>query len=133
VNAKEVADELGTDAKTFRRFVRSPKSSFAAVGSGGRYEFDRKDLPTLRKKFNEWRQSPSSGAKLEPKPRVKVDKFVDRDDPMPVSMLRRRMTKTERERRDAASRARVERLEAALIASGKHISQYNNWGEKVDA
>lgn len=138
MNAKEAADKIGTDAKTLRRFIRSGKSTFKAVGSGDRYEFEEKDIPTLRMRFEEWRQSPSRGARLAPNTRsdkglYKVKKFVDQDEPMPVSMLGKQMTRAQREARDIASRARVDRLEAQLRASGKHISQYSNWGEKVDA
>lgn len=137
MNASEAADKIGTDAKTLRRFIRSPKSTFKAVGSGGRYEFEEKDIPTLRKKFEEWRESPSRGARLEPNTRIekstkKVPRFKDSDTPLPVSMLGRSLTRTQRAARDAASRARVDRLEERLKASGKHISQYSNWGEKAD-
>jgi len=134
VNAQQAAEKIGTDAKTLRRFIRSPKSTFRAVGSGGRYEFDEKDIPTLRKKFNEWRETPSTkGKQKETSDTVKLAKFKDNDTPLPVSVLGRRMTRGERERRDALSRARVDRLEERLRASGKHISQYSNWGEKVEA
>jgi hypothetical protein len=133
VNAKEAADKIGTDAKTLRRFIRSGKSTFKAVGSGDRYDFDEKDIPTLRKRFEEWRSGATKSNKRQASSTVKVKKFIDQDEPMPVSMLSHRMTRSQREARDAASRARVDRLEAQLRASGKHISQYSNWGEKVDA
>lgn len=133
MNAQQAAEKIGTDARTLRRFLRSPKSTFKAVGSGGRYEFEEKDVPTLRKKFEEWRESPSRAARREPNTRDRklnqVEKFVDQDSPMPLSMLGRKMTRTQRAERDAASRARVDRLEAALLASGKHISQRKDWAD----
>lgn len=133
MNAKEAADKIGTDAKTLRRFIRSGKSTFRPVGSGDRYEFEEKDIPTLRKRFEEWRSGTTKVTKRQGSSTVKVTKFVDQDEPMPVSMLGKQMTRAQREARDVASRARVDRLEAQLRASGKHISQYSNWGEKVDA
>jgi hypothetical protein len=137
VNATEAAEKIGTDAKTLRRFIRSSKSTFKAVGSGARYEFDEKDIPTLRKKFVEWREtaktsSRSTSHEVDNREVIKLPKFKDSDQPMAVSVLGRRMTRSERERRDAASRARVDRLEERLLASGKHISQYSNWGEKAN-
>jgi hypothetical protein len=130
VNAHQAAEKIGTDARTLRRFLRSPKSTFKAVGSGGRYEFEEKDVPTLRKKFEEWRNAATtSRAPSKREIRTAVEKFVDQDSPMPVSILGRKLTRAQREARDVASRARVDRLEEALRASGKHISQRKDWAE----
>jgi len=52
--AKQVAMRCGTDAKTMRKFFRSSFSSTEAVGQGGRYEFDAKDMPKIKKEFREW-------------------------------------------------------------------------------
>jgi len=53
--AKQVATLLGTEAKTLRQFFRSPASTIEAVGSGGRYEFNESDLPTITKEFEAWK------------------------------------------------------------------------------
>jgi hypothetical protein len=42
---------------------------------------------------------------------------------MPVDILNRRLTRTERARRDQMSRERLDRLEERLRANGNHISQ----------
>ena len=53
--AKQVATELGTDAKTLRQFFRSPASTVEAVGSGGRYEFNASDVPKIKSEFEAWK------------------------------------------------------------------------------
>lgn len=48
-----VAEEVGTDARTLRRFLRDDPT-YRNAGSGGRYEFTSRDLPTLKKRFATW-------------------------------------------------------------------------------
>lgn len=55
-SAKQVAVRIGTDAKTLRKFLRSPASPYDAVGQGGRYEFPKGDLATIKKHFVKWQQ-----------------------------------------------------------------------------
>jgi hypothetical protein len=55
LGAKEVATQLGSDAKTLRQFFRSGKSSFEAVGAGGRYEFSEADIPKIKAEFEAWK------------------------------------------------------------------------------
>ena len=52
--AKQVATRIGTDAKTLRKFFRSPASTVEAVGQGGRYEFAKEDLPKIKAEFEKW-------------------------------------------------------------------------------
>lgn len=54
--AKQVATRCGTDAKTMRKFFRSKHSTVEAVGQGGRYEFDAKDLPKIKREFDAWQK-----------------------------------------------------------------------------
>lgn len=54
LSAKQVARKLGTEAKTLRKFFRDPKSGYAGVGQGGRYDFDPAQLPEIKKKFDSW-------------------------------------------------------------------------------
>lgn len=58
--AKQVATELGTEAKTLRQFFRSPASTIEPVGSGGRYEFDKADLPKIKEEFEAWKSAHAS-------------------------------------------------------------------------
>jgi predicted site-specific integrase-resolvase len=63
-SAKQVATRIGTDAKTLRKFLRSPSSPYQAVGQGKRYEFPTADLKAIKKAFVAW----------QTKNRARVDK-----------------------------------------------------------
>lgn len=60
MSAKAVADELGVDAKTFRRFMRKAVTADGGIvgtdtpGSGGRYAIASSDLAIIRKRFDAW-------------------------------------------------------------------------------
>lgn len=51
LGAKQVATRIGTDAKTFRKFLRQ---SGGGVGQGRRYDFPEADVPKLAKEFSTW-------------------------------------------------------------------------------
>lgn len=73
--AKQVATRCGTDPKTMRKFFRSNHSTVEPVGQGGRYDFDAKDLPKIKREFNTWRkrnEARSTTPKPTPKPIEKV-------------------------------------------------------------
>jgi len=55
LGAKEVATQVGTDAKSLRQFFRSGKSTFEAVGAGGRYEFKASDVAKIKAEFDAWK------------------------------------------------------------------------------
>jgi hypothetical protein len=96
LGAKEVATNIGTDAKTLRQFFRSGKSSFTAVGAGGRYEFSEADLPKIKAEFEGWKANkPGRGraaeggtststkkrrGKAEPKPEDTIDEIEEIED-----------------------------------------------------
>lgn len=65
LSAKEVARELGTDARTLRKFFRSGQSPVDPVGQGGRYGIDPKDMKKLRKKFDAWANKKPSTTKAK--------------------------------------------------------------------
>lgn len=69
-SAKQVATRIGTDAKTLRKFFRSPASSFDAVGQGGRYEFPASQLPEIQRAFNSWLGGKNIVTASTPKPRT---------------------------------------------------------------
>lgn len=54
-SAKQVANRIGTDAKTFRKWLRSTASPYQAVGQGQRYDFPKADLPKIAKQFHAWK------------------------------------------------------------------------------
>jgi hypothetical protein len=54
LSTAQVAEKLGTDARTLRKFLRSDACKVESVGKGARYELDTKSVPTLRKQFAAW-------------------------------------------------------------------------------
>lgn len=125
MNTSEVAAALETEPKVLRRFLRAD-ANYANAGAGGRYEFTDADIPEMRERFNAWESEKAS------KPRAVTStrraKGLTQDEALaserlPRNVLGRKLYASERSRRDAISRARVERLEAALLAKGLHISQ----------
>ena len=54
LSAKDVASMIGTDAKTFRRFVR--KMNGGTIGKGNRYGFDADDVDAIAARFDAWRK-----------------------------------------------------------------------------
>lgn len=128
MNTSDAAARLETTPRVLRRFLRSD-STYRNAGSGGRYDFDETDLPTLRKRFDAWvsgKPAVSSGGS----PRVGRQRTQSNDngvsaDTIPTHMIRSRDPKTRAAIR-AAAEARVDRLEKQLMAAGVHISQGRN-------
>ena len=54
LNTTEVATEFGTDARTLRKFLRSPQGTDSTVGKGARWSIEKRDLRSLRKRFQTW-------------------------------------------------------------------------------
>jgi hypothetical protein len=53
LSTKDVAERVGTDPKTLRVFLRA-SSDYEAPGSGARYSFTAKDVPTMKTRFAKW-------------------------------------------------------------------------------
>lgn len=73
LTTREVADRVGTEPRTLRRFLRA---NDRGVGAGSRYEFGPDDVADLKKRFTEWQKA--DDAKREAKdapatPKAKVD------------------------------------------------------------
>lgn len=75
--AKQVATELGTEAKTLRQFFRSDASTVEAVGSGGRYEFAREDLGKIKTEFEAWKAGHAGRGKGRSKAKDKADEAAN--------------------------------------------------------
>lgn len=76
--AKQVAVRCGTDSKTMRKFFRSSASTVEPVGQGGRYEFDARDLPKIKREFDSWRKK-AVARRSTPKPSIeeKTEQVVE--------------------------------------------------------
>lgn len=135
MDTTEVAGMLGTTPRVFRQFLRSSISTFVAVGSGARYEFSPRDVPTLEKRFAEWKGAgkprPDS-AVTKPStatlPKADRDRVKDEQtwaEEGPVEMEDIRDPRI-RARVRRAAQAAEDRLELLLMAKGLHITQTGN-------
>jgi hypothetical protein len=128
MDTRAVAEHLGTTPRVFRQFLRSPISTFVAVGSGARYDFTERDLPTIEKRFAEWnsegKPKPEAERKpITPKPTAPtpVDQEVWEDEgPIVLEDIRDPRVRA-RVKRDA--QAADDRLAMLLLAAGLHITQ----------
>lgn len=124
LSASQAAYELGTDAKTLRRFLRQDVT-YNNAGSGGRYSFESADIPALKAKFETW----------QGRPKTVTSKGIADAPGLPARVARSR-TRADRQAVKALSEERVNRLEAALLANGLHISQMRDresWAPRVSA
>jgi hypothetical protein len=51
MTTREMADALKTDPKTLRTFLRSEGSPVKNPGKGARYQFEKNQVPAIRKGF----------------------------------------------------------------------------------
>jgi predicted transcriptional regulator len=125
LTTRQVAEELGTTPKTLRTFLRKD-DTFGGVGSGSRYSFDKKDLPRLKKRFQEWVSGTGNYEGDKPKGAIVNGKAYikgEGEKGMDKSILTKKLNKAERDEIRRKAAARVDRLEAALKSRNLHISQ----------
>lgn len=131
MDTTEVATHLGTTPRTFRQFLRSPMSTYQAVGSGARYDFTERDLPTITKRFAEWqgagKPKPASATPTPATRKPKADKDREKDavvwaeeGPIVIADIRDPRV---RARVKAAAQAAEDRLAVLLMAKGMHVAQ----------
>lgn len=70
LNTTEVATEFGTDARTLRKFLRSPQGTDSTVGKGARWSIEKRDLRSLRKRFETWSAAQEKATPLPPRVRL---------------------------------------------------------------
>lgn len=134
MDTSQAAELLGTNARTLRVFLRSAHSTFVPVGSGARYDFTDREIPTLKTRFAAWQKAgkprpaavPKDDAKTSSKPnkltaREKRDQEVWAEEGEVKIPDIRDPTVRARALRDA--RAAEERLMLRLMAVGQHITQ----------
>lgn len=131
MDTREVSTHLGTTPRVFRAFLRSPRSTFVAVGSGSRYEFTGRDLPTLEKRFAEWKAAgkpkPNGDRPAKPKGPPKEQLQRERDAEVwseegPIVLEDIRDPRV-RARVQRAARAAEDELMVMCLAAGLHITQ----------
>lgn len=74
LNTAQAAEKLGTDPKTFRKFLRK---SGLGVGKGARYSLEARDVAKMKKAFSEW-----SAAQENEKAEAKVSRAKVREEKM---------------------------------------------------
>ena len=126
IDTKAVAAALNTEPKILRRFLRDPKSTYAAVGSGSRYNFTDNDLPELSRRFAEWSGNKASRPvtiRVQPDEDTKREKDLavwEEEGPVVLEDIRNPGV---RARVKVVAAAQVARLDERLMAAGLHISQ----------
>lgn len=138
MDTTEVAQRLNVTPRQLRVFLRSPFSTYVAVGSGARYEFTEKDLATLGKRFSEWKaagkpkpERTASASQQPTKPKMSADdkrrlqdeKEWAEEGPVTIPDIRDPRV---RARVKASAEAAERRLELQMIAAGIHITQRGN-------
>lgn len=103
--AADAAAELNTDAKTVRRIARA---NFDAPGSGGSWSFTIEDIESLRGLLADKSKPKGKTATAHTITDAPGLSYLEAKDPAKVR---------------AITEARIDRLEAALKATGNHISQ----------
>lgn len=132
MDTRAVADELCTDTKTLRRFLRSSASSITPVGSGGRYAFTREQVDVIRDEFKAWSAAtperpavnlpkPQRGGRRAARTQEDRDAVVWAEEGVVVLPDIRRPEVLRAVRAQAA--ARDARLTERLMAAGLHITQ----------
>lgn len=121
LSSKIVASELGTEPRTLRRFLRDDPT-YRNAGSGGRYAFTEKDLPTLRKRFGKWQDGVEARrAKRDTTGLVNRQATPEEPDVIDIPKCTPSLRRREREQ--------VERLEARLRECGLHVTQLKDRAE----
>lgn len=138
MDTTEAAERVGTTPRVLRQFLRSSYSTFVAVGSGARYEFNERDITTLAKRFSDWhgagKPKPQSATK-PPRSRTTTKKSItesqaERDaavwaDESPVQLEDIRDPRVRARVKADAQRAE-DQLMMLLLAKGMHVLQAGN-------
>jgi hypothetical protein len=126
IDTKAVAAALNTEPKILRRFLRDPKSTYAAVGSGSRYNFTNSDLPELSRRFQEWLGNKASRPvtiRIQPDEDTRREKDIavwEEEGPILMEDIRKPGV---RKRVQDVAAAQMARLDERLMAVGLHVSQ----------
>ena len=71
LSTKEVAEQLGTDARTLRKFLRHETTEAGGTigedtpGKGGRYSLEARSVKGLQKRFDAWYATRSAKAESD--------------------------------------------------------------------
>lgn len=128
MDTRAAAENLGTTPKRLRQFLRSEASTFAAVGSGARYDFTASDLVTMARRFAAWNgKVPATHAPpVDDVPDGRLSQ-AERDrrvwDEESEVVLEDIRLPNVRRRVQRIARMREARLNEQLLAVGLHVTQ----------
>lgn len=123
LSSKQVATEIGTEPRTLRRFLRDDPT-YRNAGSGGRYVFTERDIPTLLKRFTTWQAGVEvRRAKRDTTGLVNRRSQASQEEPEVIDIPRCTAELRQREREQ------IERLENRLRECGLHVSQLKDRAE----
>lgn len=116
LSSKQVAAEIGTEPRTLRRFLRDDPT-YRNAGSGGRYVFTTRDIPTLKKRFTSWQSGVEARrAKRDTSGLVnKSQKAIEEPEMIVIPRCTPQLRRVEEEQ--------IKRLHARLRECGLHVSQ----------
>lgn len=144
MDTREVAERIGTTPRQLRQFLRSGHSTFVPVGSGARYEFTDREIPTILRRFTDWLNAGRPRPVATPKPSsapvrsIKSSKQHERDSAVWAEEETQRALEKKpsiaeqlgdirdprvRQRALADAHAAEERLMLRLMAIGLHVTQ----------
>lgn len=118
--ASEAAAELGIEAKKLRALLRQD-ATFQNPGSGASWTFSTGDMPAL-KRIVKAHTEKTRGTKTN-----RIGAARDDDHGLPIAVARSN-SRSARAAVRQLSIERVDRLEAALMAAGLHVSQMKEFG-----
>jgi hypothetical protein len=80
LSAKEAAREIGCDARTFRKFMRSITAKEDQPGQGNRYSIEQRQMSRLKRQFAEWNTPKPKAEKPKKEAAIEEVVFVGDDD-----------------------------------------------------
>lgn len=84
LSAKQAAQQLGTDARTLRKFMRAITPKENQPGQGNRYAIEEDLIPELQVKFTDW----AKGKKASPNGQeAAVDEEIEDEELIDEDML----------------------------------------------
>lgn len=84
ITTREAAEKVGTDARTLRIFLRA-STDYEAVGSGSRYSFTAKEIPTLKSRFAKWEKERAAAKQAKDEAAIAAAKVAADNADEPVA------------------------------------------------
>jgi hypothetical protein len=121
MDTREVAMHLNVSPRELRKFLRADPE-FVNAGCGGKYTFELKDMPRLKKRYTAYKNGDLKKLapiikKTTPRTNAQADLIVESG--LPITILHvRKISSTLRRQRDSINAAREARLIEQLKACG---------------